>query len=416
MDSLIKKTLVAIAFVISLMPLTLSGQEYSDVDSHVASIVQGQQDVLQLTRELVKPFQSPEKQIRAIFSWITNNIAYDYQALLRGQVRLATAEDVLQTRKAICGGYARLLKKMARTAGFEAELVGGFSKGYGYDTSNPFADRNRHAWNAVKVDGTWRLLDATWGAGYISDGKFKRSFNDYYFFTPPEELIQTHYPEQRRWQLLDEHRNRTNFMAMPLTKPAFFRYDMRMISHTDRKIQASDSLSLKLSGSKDVVLLSRLYVGENELDDMLSFAQRSDDGFEVRAIFPQPSNYILRIFAKRKTDTGNYQWLLDYEVEASKGVRQAAGFPEKLGSFDDFNARIYEPMSRFLTAGDSVDFKLTVEDARELALIHEDSFQFLQKDGEVFSGRFEVPPADFFIGARFPNSDYFMYLLRYEGW
>lgn len=393
----------------------VSAQDYTAVDTHAVSVKKAD-DLFQLTALLTRPFEKEEDKCRSIFTWIAHNISYDYDAFLQGAYGALKPEDVLQKRRAICGGYANLFKEMAETAGLRAVVVGGFSRGYGYDAQHLFADRNRHAWNAVLLNGDWYLLDATWGAGYINEGKFKASFNEFYFLTPPEQLIQTHFPERARWQLLRKPRSRTTFSEMPLTRPAFFKYDMRMLSHTEREINAVDSLQILLSGSPDVVLLSRLYVGESEMDDMLSFAQRSEDGFVVRAYFPQPAEYTLRLFARRKTDYGKYNWLMDYTVRAEKGYQGTVGFPEKLGSFDDFNARLFSPMQRFLNAGDSVLFRISVEDAEKVALIHEDSFTHLQKNGDVYEGKFKVPPADFFIGAQFPNSNQYMFLLRYEGW
>jgi len=404
-----------LALLIFLYGSVLSAQDFVAVDKHAVS-VKDADNLLQLTASLTRPYKSDVEKCRAIFTWIAHNIAYDYDAFLQGSYGALKPEDVLQKRRAICGGYANLFKKMAETAGLQAVVVGGFSKGYGYNTQYLFADQNRHAWNAVLLNDDWHLLDATWGAGYISERKFKASFNDFYFLTPPNQLIQTHYPERARWQLLAKPHTRSDYSEMPLTKPAFFKYDMRMISHTDREITTGDSLRIQMSGSPDVVLLSRLYVGESELDDMLSFAQRSDEGFVVDAYFPQPATYTLRLFARRKTDPGKYNWLMDYTVKSEKGYSGTVGFPEKLGSFDDFNARLYSPMQRFLTAGDSVVFRISVDDARKVALIHEDKFTHLVKNGDVFEGKFEVPPADFFIGAKFPNSNQYMFLLRYEGW
>ena len=46
----------------------------------------------------------------------------------------------------------------------EIETVTGYSKGYGYSPSKRFKDVD-HAWNLIKIDGAWRMFDATWGEG-----------------------------------------------------------------------------------------------------------------------------------------------------------------------------------------------------------------------------------------------------------
>ncbi len=137
-----------------------------------------EQNLLSLTNYLVSPFKSEKDKIRSIFRWITDNIEYDIHAYLNKSFSAVDPEEVLKKRKCVCEGYARLFKRMTNIAGFESDLVGGNSKGYNYEIGKLFSDKNSHAWNAVKIDGQWRLLDATWGAGYIDKNKrFVRSFN-----------------------------------------------------------------------------------------------------------------------------------------------------------------------------------------------------------------------------------------------
>jgi tetratricopeptide (TPR) repeat protein len=47
------------------------------------------------------------------------------------------------------------------------------------------------------------LLDATWGAGYVSESKrFEKRFDDQFFLTSPEKFILKHLPVDPMWQLL----------------------------------------------------------------------------------------------------------------------------------------------------------------------------------------------------------------------
>jgi transglutaminase/protease-like cytokinesis protein 3 len=75
-----------------------------------------------------------------------------------------------------------------------------------------------HSWNAVVVEGVFYLLDATWAAGNADlsnpHGQFVFNFSDYFFCTPPDQFIYTHFPfdlvtNQPRpcWQLLGMHAN-----------------------------------------------------------------------------------------------------------------------------------------------------------------------------------------------------------------
>ena len=53
-----------------------------------------------------------------------------------------------------------------------------------------------HAWNAVFISGSWRLLDCTWGAGKTDalGQHFKKQLDEHFFITDPDELIYTHFP------------------------------------------------------------------------------------------------------------------------------------------------------------------------------------------------------------------------------
>jgi transglutaminase/protease-like cytokinesis protein 3 len=53
--------------------------------------------------------------------------------------------------------------------------------------------QNDHEWNAVKIDGRWKLIDVTWASGSVSTqtGKFVPEFNDAYYGTAPEVFFST---------------------------------------------------------------------------------------------------------------------------------------------------------------------------------------------------------------------------------
>lgn len=70
-----------------------------------------------------------------------------------------------------------------------------------------------HAWNAIKIDSVWRLVDACWGAGGYRGNRFIKSKNLFYFFTPPEELILTHYPDFEEYQFLKNPVSREQFFG-----------------------------------------------------------------------------------------------------------------------------------------------------------------------------------------------------------
>jgi hypothetical protein len=69
-----------------------------------------------------------------------------------------------------------------------------------------------HVWCAGYIDTAWYLFDPTWGAGYVSNRKFFRQINNYYFMTKPGDLITSHMPFDPLWQ----------FLHYPVTNQEFY--------------------------------------------------------------------------------------------------------------------------------------------------------------------------------------------------
>ena len=85
-----------------------------------------------------------------------------------------------------------MFEQLCLRAGLEAVTVVGRTQ-----------DGGLHAWNAVKVNGNWRLIDVTWCAGYVNDRKFGKKFDTYYYLTSPDLMVLDHFPDDPRWQLRD---------------------------------------------------------------------------------------------------------------------------------------------------------------------------------------------------------------------
>ncbi len=94
-----------------------------------------------------------------------------------------------------------LIKRMGALAGIETIKISGFGKGYDYQPGARLASPN-HAWNGVKIDGRWYLIDSAWGAYFTKKA---------YFLASPSDFIISHYPVYQKWQLL----------KTPITKKQF---------------------------------------------------------------------------------------------------------------------------------------------------------------------------------------------------
>lgn len=150
---------------------------------------------------LEKRFDNDEDILRGIFVWIAKSISYDVENMYRinycehpGEL----IEKTFLTRKAICQGYAELFNELCHQAGIQSCVV------HGYTKQNGTISKAGHAWIVAKNNDTWYCFDPTWGAGYIQDGKFVRSFSPEYFMANPENFIASHMPLDPMWQCLDQ--------------------------------------------------------------------------------------------------------------------------------------------------------------------------------------------------------------------
>ncbi len=210
-------------------------EKYATIDAHVKTADKYDKRLSELVDYLIKPYRNNEElKARAIFSWIVYNLNYDsFKAnnILgnnkSGKQRILNSGNVFKTRIGICGDFADLFVQMARMADLKAKRINGYA---GENITRNRTKSTRHAWNAVRIDKKWYLLDATWamqGDYTIFDDMEKvrdykravrerrrhteeltvapqRTLNEKWFLTPAEVMIETHFPDEIKWQLLDK--------------------------------------------------------------------------------------------------------------------------------------------------------------------------------------------------------------------
>ena len=172
-----------------------------------------QRDYVKLAAYLTAPYDTDLEKIRSIYSWIVQNIEYDRRGLkVRELSYNYDPNEILEKRRAICTGYARLFQKMCEQTGLQSEIILGYTKSK--TEPNKKFESPDHAWNAVMVNGNWQLIDATWGAGLSIPRGRRKSINDEYFLIPPQEFLNDHLPAMPMWQL----------MACPISVDSFIKY------------------------------------------------------------------------------------------------------------------------------------------------------------------------------------------------
>jgi hypothetical protein len=217
------------------------------------------------------------EKVRAIFSWVAENIEYNTgrknysknisfvypQTLIQEDTNAIQSANefvaviVLNNRTARCEGYSRLFKVLCDYAGVHSEIVTGYARGSGAVSSRFVSN---HFWNAVFVDSAWHLLDVTWASGSISffSDRFIKMYNDYYFFTSPDQFIHDHYPDDLKWTLLPHPPQIDEFRHSPFKPSAYIKYDIHSFKPTSGIIEAAPGDTVEIELETTPVQLSRL--------------------------------------------------------------------------------------------------------------------------------------------------------------
>mgnify|MGYP006172018653 FL=1 len=142
---------------------------------------------------LLKSAGSDRERAWLIYRWVTHHFKHDSRiAALIGDPHKHSLDHLFQSAGGSCAIFANVMHRLLDKAGLEVKTVYGMVKGAGASQFINGMPVN-HVWNTVKIDGTWHLLDATWGAGYVGRDGFHREQSDLFFMVPPQRAVLSHY-------------------------------------------------------------------------------------------------------------------------------------------------------------------------------------------------------------------------------
>ncbi len=252
---------------------------------------------------------------KALHDYVVLRMTYDEATFqLRGEDRYTKrpsqkAEDVFVARTAVCEGYARLLVALGEAAGIETAYITGYvrtSERRIDDSASEEAVKSvlegyLHAWNAMKIDGTWVFVDATWDDPVGND---KSDVESTYLFTPPALFRMDHLPELPAWQLTTPI-SAGEFARQPLLSPYSGQLGVVLESPTRSQVTVEDEVQ---------ILLDNPYGAQ-----ILAVAQRAGTtSRDVRCTVDSAGGTKLAI--ECPLDTGQYEVLLFGSPKDSKSA------------------------------------------------------------------------------------------------
>jgi len=216
-------------FVIALFFSVFTySQDFERVDATILFYPKTCESPEDISKFITRDFQTEEEKVRAIYSWIIQNISYEPNEYKKFDYRFSNYRErnkkeeitrnkiinrTLQKGIAVCEGYAFLFEKLCELQGISSYLVRGDTKTTIEGIGKEF--NTNHMWNVAIIDGESFLFDPTWGAGKYNQ-KFIKEPSYFYYKTSPEQFIKSHYPDQFEDAFISETLSKQEFSEMPL--------------------------------------------------------------------------------------------------------------------------------------------------------------------------------------------------------
>ena len=228
---------------------------------------------------------------------------YDDSSYWSNSVPQQTLSHILQTRKAVCEGYANLFLALCDGIGLPCEKIHGYARGVGASeqgTEDP--TNSNHAWNMVRIQGAWYLVDCTWDSGYMNGRTSVQDYNTTWLFVQPDQMIYTHFPSQQSHQLLDYPLTPQEFTRLPSLRPNLFdSATLQELPSRSNQVGAVSIINYQLQpGSRLSFQIQDISTGKT-ISKTVFYEANSQTGVTTAFLVPpQPGTYKVQIFSWKK--------------------------------------------------------------------------------------------------------------------
>ncbi|KAI4147135.1 MAG: hypothetical protein LQ340_005681, partial [Diploschistes diacapsis] len=179
-----------------------------------------------------RPYRSDVQRFRAIFTWVSEKIAWEED--FEGDI---DTRRIIQSRRGCSEEIAVLVMEMCQAVGLHAEVVQGYLKPPGELPDLTSDPRANHWWNAVLVDGEWRIMDCSLASPTNPKRPLYSSASNvtaesFYFLTRPLEACYTHISSDPAQQRIVPPIDPTILLALPCAMAPYFRNNLRLTEYS----------------------------------------------------------------------------------------------------------------------------------------------------------------------------------------
>ncbi|KAJ9303896.1 hypothetical protein DTO217A2_6596 [Paecilomyces variotii] len=288
-------------FVNSLPPMT-----------NPASLAQGY---------VCRPYKSDVQRLRAIFTWVSEKIAWDEP--IEDDVDI-DMRRVINSRRGSPQEVAILVREMCAAVGLHAEVIRGFLKTPGELSELDSLERPNHWWNAILVDGEWRIMDCSLAShtnpirnNFVTTNS--QSAESWYFLARPLEICYTHVPLYPEEQHICPPISPDVLLALPAACPPYFKNGLQMPNYDTSlvRIEGLEVMQIRILVPADVECAAEVEAPAFARDADGDFFESGDvvrkralvqpdwiggqKRFTIKAVLPGDEGHgVLKIYAGKK--------------------------------------------------------------------------------------------------------------------
>lgn len=316
-------------------------------------------------------------------------VSYDAKNFWADTIPDQNWKNVLTTKTAVCEGYANLFKHFCDTLKVPCNKVSGYARGVGLDLPDEKPSVSNHAWNIVKIEDYWYLIDTTWDSGYMNGKQSYQAYSTSWLFIKPEQMLYSHFPGRKQYQLIELPLTAEEFHELPNLRPNFFDSLTDWNINFSSVTQTNSSFSLSLDKKPDITFSYRVkdYSTKKEITNAV-LVQETDNKSEVKFLFPKAGSYEITIFYGKIKSKSNSS-CGSFIINASEG--SSLKYPVTY-SHTGKNLEIITPQTMPLQKGESTHFEIKVSNKSGVSIIMGKTFVELQKtDENLYSGDVFIP-------------------------